>query len=86
MNTVIKNVNLKDFIQPTGERVDINKIIDNYNKIVEVVNNLKYFINHTIIAGGHGYDYKQALSALLDGSDLEYVLTWYDNVLKGGDE
>ena len=50
----------------------------NSNNIIE---NLKHFIDKSIIVGGYGSEYKVALLKILSGADWLEVLEWYNNIL-----
>lgn len=42
------------------------------------LNNIMQFVENTIIIGGHGYEYREAIRMLYEGYEYDEVLNWYN--------
>lgn len=42
------------------------------------LNNIMQFVENTVIIGGYGYQYRQAIRMLYEGCEYDDVLNWYN--------
>lgn len=52
--------------------------IDGEFNSVKRLNNIMQFVENTVIIGGYGYQYRQAIRMLYEGCEYNDVLNWYN--------